>query len=491
MQKNSVLLSELLEDLVEVDSVCHVEISGLSTDSRQVKPGYLFIALKGLEHDGVDYIPQAVENGARVVIVDALVKIKWSYDNVQLIHLKQLNHHVAMIASRFYGDPSSPLTVVGVTGTNGKTSVTYYIAQLLNLLDKRSAVIGTIGNGEINALQPTTHTTPDAIALQKTLASFLDEEIRYVAMEVSSHALAQHRVDGVEFDIAVFTNFTQDHLDYHGTLKNYLDAKLRLFESFSLQHAVINLDDPVSEQVVEIQRPGVNIVTFGIDNRAALVNANHVKIDIEGISANLMTPWGDGKLQCQLLGRFNLSNVLAAIASVCLMGFDFSDVLAAAKKLEPVKGRMQIMTTAKSSHIIIDYAHTPDALEKALYTVKEFSRGRVITVFGCGGDRDKTKRPLMAKAAEFYSDLIILTDDNPRHESPIDIMNDIVSGLSDQARYRIIHDREHAIREAMHLAHAGDCILIAGKGHENYQIIKGERLSFDDAVVVRHYKDLA
>lgn len=490
MEKDSVLLSELLSELVEIDPAIDCKIAGLSTDSREIKPGYIFIALKGLEHDGTDFIPEAVQRGACVVIVDAAVKLKWSYSDVTLIHLKQLHRHVALIASRFYGEPSSPLTVVGVTGTNGKTSVTYYIAQLLNLLGKRSAVIGTIGNGEINALQPTTHTTPDAIALQKTLATFLEEEIMYVAMEVSSHALAQYRVDGVEFDIAVFTNFTQDHLDYHGTLKKYLEAKLRLFESFLLQHAVINLDDPVCEQVVEIQRPGVNIVTFGIDNRAALVNANHVKIDIEGISANLETPWGDGKLQCHLLGRFNLSNILAAIASVCLMGFDFPDVIAAAKKLEPVKGRMQIMLSKKNTHIIIDYAHTPDALEKALYTVKEFSRARVITVFGCGGDRDKTKRPLMAKAAEFYSDLIILTDDNPRHESPIEIMNDIVSGLSEHAPYRIIHDREQAIREAMSLAQPGDCILIAGKGHENYQMIKGEKNFFDDAVVVQKYKDL-
>lgn len=468
-----------------------IDISDLTLDSRAVKLGYLFIAL----NRGVEFIPQAIENGAVAVLVDEAAEVDFDAA-VPIIAIPQLQKHYGEIASRFYGDPSHELIVIGITGTNGKTSTSHYIAQLLQSTKGRCGVIGTVGIGEIGALNTAEMTTPDAITVHKTLKNFLAVGMKYAAMEVSSHALEQGRVSGVKFNTAIFTNLTQDHLDYHGTMENYGAAKMRLFTEFSPEYSIINIDDEFGRKLYRrgepCARPRVpikgtpTVYGYSTANKKADISATDIQFSSQGMSAELISPWGRGDLKLPLLGEFNLSNMLASIAAVACQGVPLTDILLACEKIHAVAGRMQCVHSKDKPLAIIDYAHTPDALEKALQATRKHCQGKLWCVFGCAGNRDKTKRPKMAIAAESYADTVIVTSDNPRHEDPDAIIDDVVKGFV-SIKPVIQADRAAAIKYAMNHAEISDVILIAGKGHEDYQIIGDEKRHFSDLEEVNKY----
>lgn len=446
-----------------------LDIIDLTLDSRAVKPGYAFIAL----NNGVNFIPQAIENGAAVIIIDHTIDYK---TDVPIIKIENLPQNYGKIASEFYGEPSKQLTIIGITGTNGKTSISHYIAELLQLNNKPCGIIGTLGVGEIDNLNHTGLTTPDAITVHKTLKQFVEQGIDYVAMEVSSHALAQGRVQGVAFDYAIFNNLSHDHLDYHDTMENYFAAKKCLFTDYEIKSAIINIDDDYGQQLAA-ELP--NVVSYAIANIQAQVKADNIHYSATGITADITSPWGEAEIRLNLIGEFNLINVLASISAVAQCGVDFDKILLAASQLHAVAGRMQCFQADNKPLAIVDYAHTPDALAKALQAAKQHCSGKLWCVFGCGGDRDRAKRAEMAQMAEQFADHIIVTNDNPRHEDPDQIITDIQQGFSD-VQPIVEPDRATAIAYAIEHAQANDTILIAGKGHEDYQQIGDEKLPFSD-----------
>ncbi len=506
------------------------DIAGLSLDSRKIKAGYLFVAMPGEQVDGRDFIAAAIKQGAAAVIAEEkesspfekggtepapakaeerFNKVTWYDENkkipyITLPHLKEIYGH---IAARFYDYPSRKLQVIGVTGTNGKTSITHFIAQILARLGKPCGVIGTIGNGVPSALQKTINTTPDAITIQALLADFCQQGLHSVAMEVASHALDQHRVNGIEFAATIFTNLTQDHLDYHGSMENYAATKKRLFTEFKSPVRVLNADDEYGKKWAEEfatsfpRRRESRVLTFqtetGLDPRVRgndinsppltkgsrgdfavfIENATFTQTNIH---ATITSPWGSGEFSAPLLGQFNLSNLLAVITTLCALGENFDKVLEQLPHLTPVPGRMQLVTQENKPKVIVDYAHTPDALEKALQTLVAYQPKELWCVFGCGGDRDKTKRPIMGAIAARYADKIVLTDDNCRTEKSSDILNDISAGIPAEKSYHTEADRALAIAYAITYADPHAMILVAGKGHEDYQEINGVRHFFSD-----------
>lgn len=486
MRLNSLLIAWINLFDIKLD----IEISDLTLDSRAVKSGYLFIAL----NRGVEFIPQAIKNGAVAILIDEAIDINFDAA-VPIIAIPQLQKHYGEIASRFYGDPSHELIVIGITGTNGKTSTSHYIAQLLQATCGRCGVIGTVGIGEIGALQNADMTTPDAITVHKTLKNFLAAGMKYVAMEVSSHALEQGRVGGVKFNTAIFTNLTQDHLDYHGTMENYGAAKMKLFTEFSPEYSIINIDDEFGKDLYRRGdlhgRPRASTrlaptIGYSTQNKNADIFVTDIQFSPQGMRAELFSLWGNGDLNLPLLGEFNLSNMLASIAAVACQDVPLADILSAAEKIHPVAGRMQCVHVNNKPLAIIDYAHTPDALIKALQAIRKHCQGKVWCVFGCGGNRDKTKRPLMAIAAEQYADTVIVTSDNPRHEDADAIIEDILKGFI-AIKPVIQADRATAIEYAIKHADLADVILIAGKGHEDYQIIGDKKQYFSDLEEVNKY----
>lgn len=451
-------------------------VKSLTIDSRRVQPGDLFIALRGLTVDGHDYITEAIQRGAAAVLVEQLDSpLPRLNKNIPLIPVSNLKKLVGVIAAQFYNDPSRHLSVIGITGTNGKTSISHFIAEILAYCNVLCGVIGTLGIGFLDRLNQTVGTTPDAIMVQKALADLKNKGAKIVAMEVTSHALHQHRVEGVHFHTALFTNLTRDHLDYHPNMEHYAKTKQRLFTDFRPTYSVINVEDEFGRVLARDPRL-TNVIGIGDD-----VQAHNVVLDDTGIHATLDTPWGKRELHSQLLGKFNLNNLLAAIAAVCLEGFPLSQVLESVKFIKTVPGRMMRFGGAQGAPlIVVDYAHTPDALEQILKALRAHCRGKLWCVFGCGGDRDRGKRPQMASIAEKMSDKICLTQDNPRTEDPDQIIQDMVQGLKNQAQAHIEMDRKQAIAWTIQAANADDIVVIAGKGHENYQILGTEKIPYSD-----------
>ncbi len=461
------------------------EISRLAIDSRRVQPGDTFVAYPGEQQDGRNFIRAAVAAGAGSVLWDSASQ-QWdaslSIPNLGVPHLRR---HLGAIASHVLGNPSSKLWVIGVTGTNGKTSCSQWIASCLNRLNKKCAVIGTLGTGFPGALIETRNTTPDALALQLAMAGFVEADARAVALEVSSHALIQDRVNAVEFDIAILTNLTQDHLDYHGSMANYRVAKTKLFDCPGLKFAVLNLDDPFGLELLRrLPRPGLNVLGYGFNAGSCAFLGRDLRQDEAGLSFEVATPWGIAELKSALLGRFNACNLLAALAALCLSDIQLADAVSALQEIEAVPGRMQRLGGADLPLVIVDYAHTPDALKNVLATLRETAQGMLVCVFGCGGDRDRGKRPLMGEVASVLADKVILTGDNPRSEDPLAIISEITAGTSGAPQ--VIPDRKTAIECAIAEARKDDIVLIAGKGHEVYQEVAGVKLPFDDVKVAQH-----
>ncbi|WP_312600918.1 MULTISPECIES: UDP-N-acetylmuramoyl-L-alanyl-D-glutamate--2,6-diaminopimelate ligase [Pseudomonas] len=456
-----------------------VSVKAVCLDSRRIQPGSVFFAVPGGVRDGRLHIAEAIANGASAIVYEADQAPDLPPASVPLVPVKELGAELSAIAGRFYGEPSAALTLIGVTGTNGKTSVTQLIAQACDRLGQRCGIVGTLGTGFWGALEAGRHTTPDPFAVQAALAALKEQGAQAVAMEVSSHGLEQGRVAAVQFDVAVFTNLSRDHLDYHGTMEAYAAAKAKLFQWPSLRARVINLDDEQGCRLAEVEHAS-RLITFSLENPAATLYCKHIAFSDAGIEASLVTPEGEAGLVSPLIGRFNLSNLLAAIGALLGMGFTLSHIQRVMPELQGPVGRMQRLGGGTQPLVVVDYAHTPDALEQVLVALRPHAKRRLICVFGCGGDRDSGKRPLMARIAERLADAVIVTDDNPRTESSARIIDDIRAGFNEPARATFIPARDEAIAYAIGEASRDDVVLIAGKGHEDYQEVNGVRMPFSD-----------
>ena len=465
-------------------------VKAITADSRNVQAGSLFLAFAGEKVDGRQYIDDAIKNGASAVMWDA-EGFDWHADwTIENIAIKQLRQQAGNIACQFYNNPSSKMWVIGVTGTNGKTSITQWLSQCFNYLNRKAAVIGTLGNGLPGSIEQTNNTTPDPILLQAMLADYVKQDAKVVAMEVSSHGLHQGRVNGVHFDVAVLSNLTRDHLDYHGTFEKYAAAKHRLFETSELRFAVLNADDDFGQTLAdELADSDTVVVTYGIANGE--IRASEIRFENGYFTFLAITPRGNATVNANLIGRFNVFNVLAVLATLLASQVSLIDAITAIAQIKAAPGRMQTMGGGKLPLVVIDYAHTPDALEKVLTTLKAQARSKLICVFGCGGNRDIGKRPLMGKVASDIADAVVVTSDNPRGENADDIIQDIVRNML--GNFAIEEDRAKAISIAILTAKAGDIVLIAGKGHEDYQEISGVKLPFSDveqaALVLKKYEE--
>ncbi len=486
----SMPLRELLDDIAEFQDGSMIE--GLSTDSRMTGPGDLFIAYRGVHVDGRRFIGDAINAGVAAVLAETDERMNQSDYSIPIIQVKNLREHIGVIADRFYQHPSQKMTMVGVTGTNGKSSVTYLVSKALALSGRRSASIGTLGYGVNGELQAGAHTTPDPIALQKTLAAWCNE-VDCTVMEVSSHALDQRRVNGIDFDLAVFTNLSRDHMDYHKNLSSYAASKSRLFEFASLQQAVINLDDEFGHTLLGKLGNKVNVLGYTLNKEVYAQNKNHLNIVFARIESmrnlttvvNIESPWGRDHLHTKLVGKFNIENLLASLSCLCLQGLSLNKAVHMLHEISSVPGRMEQYKKENHALLVVDYAHTPDALEKAQKSLKRGCKGKLITIFGCGGDRDRGKRSEMGAVAEEIADLIVLTNDNPRTEEPVRIIEDILSGIKNKNSAKVILDRSEAITTSFHNSGEQDIILIAGKGHETYQEIQNKRYPFCDRELAR------
>jgi UDP-N-acetylmuramoyl-L-alanyl-D-glutamate--2,6-diaminopimelate ligase len=474
-------MRDLAKTLIPFGITCPtLLVKHLRLDSREVQIGDAFIALRGHFQNGEEYIHVAFERGAKCVLVDSESDVL--PEDSRVIRITSLKKHIAQIAANFYGRPSEKTCLVGVTGTNGKSTTTAMIANLAQLCDTPSAVIGTLGYGPVEQLTPLVNTTPSSIDLQRILAT-LNETAQLVAMEVSSHGLEQDRVSQTRFDVAVFTNLSRDHLDYHGTMQAYANAKLKLFKTCQPRVSVLNVDDEYAQQWLDTHSFN-HLVVYGL--KPAQHSFNHyvwfddVECSQNGIHAKIYTSWGDTNVELPLFGLFNLYNLAASLATLLMLGYDLKALLRAVSVLKPVAGRMEATFTANKPTCVVDYAHTPDALGSALKALQQHVPGNVVCVFGCGGDRDVGKRALMAQAAEKYANKVIITSDNPRSEDPDKIIADVKAGLSQPQYAYCQSDRALAIKYAIEQSPSNSVVLIAGKGHEDYQIIGQQRLAFCD-----------
>ncbi|AJO80503.1 UDP-N-acetylmuramoyl-L-alanyl-D-glutamate--2,6-diaminopimelate ligase [Pseudomonas sp. MRSN 12121] len=456
-------------------------IRELTLDSRNVRAGDLFLAVPGGKFDGRAHIADALQRGAAAVAYEVEGATVLPITDVPLIPVKGLAAQLSSIAGRFYGDPSRSLNLIGVTGTNGKTSVTQLVAQALDLLGQRCGIVGTLGSGFYGALQSGLHTTPNPIAVQATLADLKNSGAKAVAMEVSSHGLDQGRVTALAFDVAVLTNLSRDHLDYHGTMQAYGAAKAKLFGWADLGCRVINIDDEFGRLLASEEQDS-RLITYSLEDPQAYLYCREAQFDDEGVRATLVTPQGEHHLRSTLLGRFNLSNVLAAVGALLGLEYPLDEILRVLPKLEGPAGRMQRLGGGSQPLVVVDYAHTPDALEKVLLALRPHAKGRLLCLFGCGGDRDRGKRPLMAEVVERLADGVLVTDDNPRTEDPLQIFDDIRVGFSAVDKVDFVAGRGPAIAQLIAGASADDVVVLAGKGHEDYQEINGVRLDFSDLV---------
>lgn len=489
--KRKIRLSDLLQGFSGIDAKRDCFIDGLTLDSRKAKEGDLFLACKGSEFDGRDFIIEAVNKGVSAILCeDALPKDMILPKSFPLVVVPDLRKKLGLIAAKFYDYPARKLTMIGVTGTNGKTSTTHYIASLLAKFGVSCGVIGTLGAGLFGKLDPLINTTPDPITLQNLLFELNEAGAKVVAMEVSSQGLVQGRVAGIDFTIAVFTNLSREHLDCHETMENYGKAKKILFLDNKVKYAVINADDEFGYSLIQELKDSCDVYVYTISRvnlkDVDVIRAEDVELNFGAMLAHISTPWGKGILRSKLLGRFNLSNLLATISVLGIMQLNIDDILTKIEELEPISGRMQIFGGEhRKPLVVIDYAHTSDALEKVLTALREYSKGALWCVFGCGGDRDRGKRSMMGQIAERLSDHVVITNDNPRTEDSKQIVDDIMHGLLCPWAAEIEYDRGAAIEYVINNAKVNDLILIAGKGSEDYQIVGREKLPFSDEEVVR------
>ncbi len=471
-----------------------VNVTRLISDSRMLRSGDTFVAYPGTQADGRRFIAQAIAQGASAVIWEAH-GFQWNSEwRVPNLAVHDLRHQAGVIADHVYGQPSRKLWMVGVTGTNGKTSCSHWLARTFSALGRKSALLGTLGNGFPGALQASANTTPDALTVHGLLAEYAQHGAQAAVMEVSSHALTQGRVNGVHYDVALLTNLTRDHLDYHGDMQSYAAAKRRLFDWEQLRYAVLNLDDAFGAELAESLQDGpVEVIGYGLNDGSLrlaerlglrMVYGDLTQMDAQGLSLRLHTSWGAARLQSRQVGRFNASNLLGTLAVLLIGDVGLEDAVRELGLQKAVPGRMQTMGGKDVPTVVVDYAHTPDALEKVLITLREVtapSGGKVICVFGCGGDRDRGKRPMMGTVVSRFADTSIITSDNPRSEDPRAIIDAIVSGM--QGDYQIVEDRAKAIACAVAKARPMDTVLLAGKGHEDYQEIGGVRHPFSDSEI--------
>ena len=463
-------------------------VDGIHYDSRQIKKGYIFVCIKGYRTDGHLYIDDALSRGAVGLVVERDVEVP---AGISLVRVEDSRLALAQLSANFYGHPSRLLTLVGVTGTNGKTTVTHLIEAVLRAGGKSTGIIGTIWNKIGDQKLTGVRTTPESLDLQYLLNRMVAADVTAVSMEVSSHALYLHRVVGCEFDVGVFTNLTQDHLDFHKDLDEYKAAKMLLFQGLGKGrtknrpcYAVVNIDDPVGKEI--IMNTEVPVITYGVRENAD-VKAVDVRLSSGGTSFTAVHSQGSIPISLSLLGEFNVYNCLAAVCVGLQEGVPAELISRALKEVKGVPGRFELVDEGQSFTVVVDYAHTPDGLENVLKTARKIKQGRLITVFGCGGDRDQGKRPLMGRISGELSDYTVITSDNPRSEDPEKIVGQIVEGIKEckDASYTVIINRYEAIRHALHWAREGDFVVIAGKGHETYQIIGDQVLPFDDHQVAR------
>ncbi|MDQ8039971.1 MAG: UDP-N-acetylmuramoyl-L-alanyl-D-glutamate--2,6-diaminopimelate ligase, partial [Rickettsiella sp.] len=471
-------------------------ITGLCQDSRQLEAGNLFFAYPGVQSDGRNFLQEVIEKGASAVLLEPDENRLIPGASIPIIPLANLSSYLGLIAARFYGYPSQSISVIGITGTNGKTSCTHFLAQCLQQLNQPCGVIGTLGNGIYPSLKSGVLTTPDAIELQQLFCE-LRKNADTVFMEVSSHRLAQQRLNGTEFFIAAFTNLTRDHLDYHGNMQEYARAKRSFFDLAGVQQAILNADDPYGQVWLDELAGKFPIMGYTLANvTASLAHIPHVvaksyKFNRQGLQAEIETPWGEFFIENPfLIGKFNLSNLLLVITILKLLNFSLTDIAKLVANLKGVQGRMEAFHAIDKPMVVVDYAHTPDALQQALKSLRAHCQGALYCVFGCGGDRDKGKRVLMAAVAEQFADYLIVTNDNPRFEDPEQIIQEIQQGLTGAKPVYIEQDRQLAISYAIQKAEKEDVVLVAGKGHEAYQLIAGIKYPFSDIQEVRRLLNL-
>ena len=476
-------LSRLLQGIADTVAL---PVAGLQIDSRLLTPGDVFIALPGEHHDGRNYLADAVGAGAVAVIAErGLSDIQHqAAGKVPVVEVDNLAARVGAIAAAFFRHPADAMVTVGVTGTNGKTTTSRILAQLLRVQLGSCGVVGTLGATLGDETVEAANTTPDALSLQRQLADWRDQSVKGAVLEVSSHSLVQGRVGGMHFNTAVFTNLSHDHLDYHGDMASYGLAKSLLFQSPGLDAAIINRDDDFADSLSAVLAPGVELIEYSLKPGRAAVSCGEIAYHDSGLETRIHTPWGGGLLHSPLAGDFNLSNLLAAISAACMAGLPLDRALEEVPRLSGVDGRMQYVPNDRDLQIVVDYAHTPDALANALRALRAHTGGRLHCVFGCGGDRDREKRPVMGRIASRHADRVIVTSDNPRGEDPLAIIDDIVAGMDEGVD--IEPDRAAAIALAIRTAEAGDCVLVAGKGHEAYQQVGAERLPFSDSAHIEN-----
>lgn len=480
-------LTEIIQPVTLTETVgcTDLDITGIQMDSRLIEPGQLFVAVRGTQTDGHAYIDKAIEKGAVAVVCEQIPEVR--QPGVTYLSTPDTEDAVGKLATTFYGDPTSKLDLVGVTGTNGKTTIATLLYDMFRHFGYKVGLLSTVCNYIDGEAIPTDHTTPDPITLNRLLGRMADEGCKYAFMEVSSHSVAQKRIGGLKFAGGIFTNLTRDHLDYHKTVENYLKAKKAFFDGLpKTAFALTNADD--KNGMVMVQNTRAKVATYSLRTLCDFKG----KVLEDGFEGMLMDI-NQREVNVQFIGRFNASNLLAVYGAACLLGKQPEEVLIALSLLRPVSGRFDALRSPKGYTAIVDYAHTPDALENVLNAIQEVldGRGKVITVVGAGGNRDKGKRPLMAQEAVKQSDKVIITSDNPRFEEPQDIINDMLAGVSRENMSRVlaIVERKEAIRTACMLAQPGDVILVAGKGHENYQEVKGVKHHFDDKEVLKEVFD--
>ena len=499
-------LKKILDNLtgiIKVEGKTNMEISGIACDSKAVKPGYLFAALKGSKVSGADFIDEAIERGASAILLDTGNKSIFKRGDT-FIYAKDARFSISQVCQAYFGDISAKMRLVGITGTNGKTTITYLMESLFKAADQEAGIIGTVNYRFGQRLIPAVNTTPCTLELYSLLSSMRKEKIKNCVMEVSSHSLELGRVETLKFDAAIFTNLTREHMDFHKDMEEYLNAKLKLFSKIKKGGAaVINIDDPASEKIIQkVNAEGeTKIITYGID-READVSAKDINLSCNGIKFRLCIndetlkdkfqhvgtqPLGCSiEIKSNLIGRHNIYNILASIATAITLGMDLKDVKEGIEAMKGLPGRLESVVCGQRFSVYVDYAHTEDGLEKVLKSLKELKHGKLISVFGCGGNRDRFKRPKMGKISTELSDMVFITSDNPRNEEPMDIINEIVKGIGPKKNnYLIEPDRSIAIKKALADAREGDIVLVAGKGHETYQIFKDTTIPFDDREVVK------
>ncbi|MTI81412.1 MAG: UDP-N-acetylmuramoyl-L-alanyl-D-glutamate--2,6-diaminopimelate ligase [Firmicutes bacterium] len=477
---NTLLFSELLS----VIKVCHktgdldVPVTGIAYDSRKVQPGFVFVAIKGYVTDGHKYISDALQRGAVALIAEE----ELLQDDIPMVKVEDSRMALAKAADKFYNHPSQRITITGVTGTNGKTTTTHLVANIYKAAGNKTGLVGTIQNLVGGKEVPATNTTPESLDLQQLLDGMEKSGVTHAAMEVSSHALALNRTYAVDFDAAVFTNLSQDHLDFHSNMDDYAAAKAKLFATAPL--AIVNVDDDRGEEMVKASNG--TVVTYGL-NKNADVSAKDVLVTARGVSFITTGKFGEHNLNLKLTGKFNVYNALAAFTLGMAQGFDAETVITALEGVNGVAGRFELVDLGQPFGVVVDYAHTPDGLKNILETARQVTENRLISVFGCGGDRDRTKRPIMGELGTTLSDHAVITSDNPRTENPNSIIKDILEGVKKSAdwqqKHTVIEGRRDAINHAIKDAQPGDVVVIAGKGHETYQVIGTTKYDFDDREV--------